>query len=255
MKKNLAIILLIVFFLSACASPQKKLAAQQEKDPKYQYEKASYCVNIGLFDEAIKYINKTILLDPNYYLGWYLLGITQSRKGNLNEAEIAYKKCIDINPNFSESYYGLGILYEEQGNLDKAIVEYDKAFSLDQNSGASYQLGAIYFRQNKYDLALGYVEKSLKKYNRSLYALNLQGLILDNLGRFLEAIESYKKALDIAPDETNIRFNLAYSYYHMNEFGKSKEILERLLKEVKDPKATDQINALLKLIRERSAEA
>jgi tetratricopeptide (TPR) repeat protein len=147
------------------------------------------------------------------------------------------------------------ILYEEQGNLDKPIVEYDKAFSLDQNYGASYQLAAIYFRQNKYDLALGYIEKSLKKFNRSLYALNLQGLILDNLGRFSEAIESYKKALDIAPDETNIRFNLAYSYYHMNEFSKSKEILEKLLKEVKDSKALDQINALLKLIRERAAGA
>jgi hypothetical protein len=41
----------------------------------------------------------------------------------------------------------------------------------------------------------------------------------------------------------------------MNEFSKSKEILEKLLKEVKDPKALDQINALLKLIRERDAGA
>jgi len=255
MKIKLFFILFIAFCLFSCAPSQKKIQEQQEKDPQYQYKNSMLCMNYGLYDEALKYIKKTLILDPQHFPSYNLQGLAYSSKNEKQEAIKSFQKCIEINPNFSEAHHNLGVVYEELGQIDQAEQEYKKAFEIDENYNASYQLAKIYYTQNKLELALEYVDKSLNKFRMSLFALNLKGLLLDRLGRSSEAIEYFLQALKIAPNEINMRFNLAYAYFNNKEYGKAKDILERLLKEAKDKKALDQINELLKLIREKVASA
>ena len=69
----------------------------------------------------------------------------------------------------------------------------------------------MYFGQSKLEPALDYVRKSLQKYDRSLLAWNLQGLILDSQEKYDDAIACYQQALKIIPGEPNVSFNLATS--------------------------------------------
>jgi len=54
MKNRFGALLMIAALASACSTSEQKLAAQHERDPQYQYEKAVVCMNAGLADEALK---------------------------------------------------------------------------------------------------------------------------------------------------------------------------------------------------------
>jgi tetratricopeptide (TPR) repeat protein len=237
--------------LVSCASSQKKLAEQQEKDPQYQYEKAVVCMQYGMADEAIKYLNVSLALDPRHLLSHNLLGLAHMIKGNLPEAIKAFESCLGINPQFSEAHNNLGTALQESGQIDKSEEEFKKAYAIDGNYNASYNLAKLYYGQNKLDQAREYIQKSLQKYNRSLLAWNLQGLIHEGGGKFDEAIASYEQALKIVPNEVNVSFNLGVAYYKSERYERAKEILEKILPNVKNEDLKAKIQEVLKRIDKR----
>ena len=111
-----------------------------------------------------------------------------------------------------------------------AETAFQKAFSIDGNYNASFNLGKIYFQQGKLDESLDYVQRSLRKYPRSLLALNLQGLILESQNKLDEAIASYNVALGIVVDEPNVLFNQAVAFYKKNDYVKVRAQLDKVLR-------------------------
>jgi tetratricopeptide (TPR) repeat protein len=255
--KTGAVALIIGLMFTSCATSQQRLAKEREKDPQYQYEKAVVCMQAGLFDEAFKYLNQTLTLDPRHALALNLLGLAHMMKGNAAEAVKAFERCLAINSGFSEGHNNLGTAYQELGSLDRAEEEYQKAFALDQNYNASYNLAKLYFLKKNMDMALDYVRKSLQKYSRSVIAWNLQGLIYDEQGKLDEAISSYQEALKLAHDELNVSYNLGVAYFKKENYAKAQEIMDRILSGLAQtpPSAQAQdlrtkANELLKRIKE-----
>jgi len=252
-----ATILIICLILVSCASSQQRLAKEREKDPQYQYDKAVVCMKAGLADEALKYLNQVLALDPRHALSWNLTGLAHMMKGNSQAAAEAFEKCLAITPNFSEGFNNLGIAYQQLGNMVKAEQNYKQAFALDQNYNSSYNLAKIYFLKKDMETALDYVQKSLQKYPRSIMALNLQGLIYDEQGKLDDAIQSYQQAQKLAPDELNVSYNLGVAFFKKEDYARSQEIMEKILKSLAlaSPDAQNQdlkakTNEVLKRIKE-----
>lgn len=228
MKPTILVILAMAGGIIACAPTQKQIAAQREKDPQYQYEKAVVCMQYGIPDEAFKYLNQAIALDPRHYLAFNLLGLADMMKGNLPEAVKAFQSSIAVAPaNFSEAHNNLGTALQESNQPAAAEAAFKKAYEIDQNYNASYNLAKLYFGQAKLDPALDYVRKSLLKYDRSLLAWNLQGLVLDSQEKYDDAIACFQQALKIIPGEPNVSFNLATSLYKNGQVARAKELLEK----------------------------
>jgi tetratricopeptide (TPR) repeat protein len=228
MKRTILVLLALAVTLAACAPTQKHILAQREKDPQYQYEKAVVCMQYGIPDEAFKYLNQALALDPRHYLSTNLLGLAHMIKGNLTEAVKAFRACIAVAPaTFSEVYNNLGTALQESNQLEGAVEAFSKAFEIDQSYNASYNLAKLYFGQGKLGPALDAVRSSLQKYDRSLLAWNLQGLILESQERFDDAAACYQQALKIIPGEPNVSNNLASAYYKSGQIGRAKEILEK----------------------------
>lgn len=238
-----------VLCLAACGPSQKKLAEQREKDPQYQYDKAVVCMQYGLADEAFKYLNEAIRLDPNHYLSSNLLGLAHMYKANPAEAVKAFTNCLAIKPDFSEAQNNLGTAYQETGQIDKAEEAFKKAYELDQNYNASFNLARIYYDKNKLEQSLEYVQKSLDRYDRSILAWNLKGLILESRDKIDEAIACYEQALKILPGEVNISFNMGVAYYKAERYDKAKEIMEKILPLAKTEDLRTKINEILKRIK------
>ncbi|UCC39739.1 MAG: tetratricopeptide repeat protein [Candidatus Aminicenantes bacterium] len=252
--EKILILLATSLFLTFCATSQSKVESkkvERENDPQYQYEKAIVAMNYGLVDEAIKYLNEALALDPTHYESYKLLGIAHFKKKNLLEAASAYKKCLELNPDLSEVHNDLGFIYQELDFLDKAEEEYKKAYAMDSNHNASFNLAKLYLGQDKLELALDYVQKSIQKNARASAVYNLQGVILNKMGRLLEAIMSFQSALKISPNEIIIRINLGIAYINNREFEKARILFENVLPHVKDQSLKDKINEYLKLIKDR----
>ena len=238
--------------LTFCATVQtKKDKVENENDPQYQYEKAVIAMKYELLDEAIKYLNQALVLDPNHYESYNLLGLIHFKKKNFFQAASAYEKCLDFRPDQPEVHNNLGFVYQELELLDKAEEEYKKAYSIDENFNASFSLAKIYFGLDKLELALDYVRKSIQKNSKSSAAYNLQGVILNKMNRPLEAIMSFQSALNIAPNDIIISVNLGIAYINNREFDMARALLEKILPLVKDQTLKGKINEYLKLIKNK----
>ena len=255
-QKSLAIVLL-VFFVS-CASSQKKIEQAREKDPKYQYNVGLFYLNSNNVDEAIRYLNRSLSLDPRYYLACNALGLAYSMKGNIQESIKHYQRCLEIAPNFSEARNNLGTAYQEIGYIDKAEEEFKRVLADPEYANKElpyYNLARLYFVRQNFDQALASAETALKLNGRLAMAHNLRGLILEAQGRVPDAIESYKQALKLVPNEVNFNFNLGAAYFKNNEWLRAAEVLEKITTQVTDPEMRDKLNLYLKAIKEKKQPA
>lgn len=235
-----------------CASSQKKIEEARNKNPRYQYNMGLFHLNNGNLDQAIRFLNRSIALNPNYYLAYNALGLAHSMKGNLQESIKYYQKCLAINPTFSETRNNLGAVYQEMGILDKAEQQYQIA-AADTNYSSRelpyYNLGRLYLAQEKLKEALVNVQKALLINKDMAMAHNLKGLIHEKLNNFDEAVESYSQAVKIVPQDINFNFNLAVAYFKNSQFDKAKEIFEKISTKTTDMDMKAKIDQYLKIIR------
>lgn len=236
--------------LAFCASTQNKVNRNTEKDPQYQYEKATVAMRYDLVDQAIEYLNQALALGPGHYQSYNLLGLAYFKKKNYADAASAFEKCLELKPDVSEVHSNLGIVYEEWGQTDKAEEEYKKAYAIDGNPDASFNLAKLYYGQNKLEQALDYARESIQKKSDPAAAHNLQGVILNQMGRYAEALESFQNALRLSPNDINSSVNLGIAYLNNKEFGKARELFEKILPAIKDQAFKDKIIEYLKLIKE-----
>jgi len=249
-RKTILLLFAFSLHLTFCASTQNKAARNTEKDPQYQYEKAIVAMKYNLIDQAIEYLNQALALDSGHYESYNLLGLAYFEKKNYAEAASAYQKCLELRPGVSEVHSNLGFVYEKLGQVNKAEEEYKKSYAIDSNANASFNLARLYLKQNNLSLALDCVQKSIEKNGSLSAAHNLRGVILNQMGRYPEAIESCQNALRLSPNDINLSVNLGIAYINNKEFAKARELFEKILPKVQDQALKDKITEYLNLIRE-----
>jgi tetratricopeptide (TPR) repeat protein len=257
MRCKLILIIFICLNSIICASAQKKIENARNNDPQYQYNMGLFYLNEGVVDEAIKYLNRALELNPRYDVALYALGLSHSMNGNLEESIKHLQNCLTINPTLTDAHNALGAIYQEMGLLDQAEKEFRIAIS-DENYTAKdnsyYNLARIYLAKGNLKEALNHVEMALGVNRRMVMAHNLKGIIYEGLNDFVKAIDSYKIALetlreDAREKDVDINFNLAVAYFKNNEFDKAKEIFIKISARVVEPARKAEIEQYLKLIK------
>ena len=240
----------IIISLTFCASSQKKTDLENETNPQYQYDKAEVAFRYGLEDEALKYINQALSLNPDHKKSYNLLGMIQLKKGNFEEAALAYEKFLEFEPNSPNALFSLGSAYQQLGHMDKAEENYKKAYTLDSSFNLTFKLAELYFQQNKIDLALEYTNKAIQMNKNSAPAFNLQGVIYNQLKRYPDAVKSLQNALWLSPDDVIASINLGVAYINNTEYDKAQELFEKTLPKVKDQALKDRIIGFIKKLKE-----
>jgi Tfp pilus assembly protein PilF len=244
--------LIICLNLAFCASSQSKKAQDNERDPEYQYQKAEVSMKYGLMDEAIKYLNKALSLDPTYYRAFYLLGVVYYENQRFEEASSAFQSCLEVKPDYSDAHSGLASVYEEMGFLEKAEEEFKKAYAIDSNHDACLKLAEIYFKQDKMNLALDYTQEAIQKNDQSADAYNLEGVILNQKGDYAKAIASFSNALSINLNFVTARINLGITYINNQEPEKARTLLIETLPLTDNQLLKDRINQILEMIKKET---
>jgi Flp pilus assembly protein TadD len=250
MSKKLIAILAASLILAFCAPTQKKPSRKPDDDPQYQYEKAVISVRYGLEDEALKYLNAALALDPGHAPSLKLLGTVQFKKKNFQEAAASLEKYLELQPNDSEARTSLGITYEQLGQAARAEAEYQKALGIDGHPEAGFGLAKLYYDQEKLEAGLEIIRGAIEKNPRSAPYYNLQGVILNQMGKYAEALASFQNALQYAPNDIYLAVNLGIAYINNKQPAKAREILERVLPSVQDENLKAKINEYLKLIKD-----
>lgn len=251
MRVKIFFLIVICSSLIFCASTQKRIVEEQQKDFLELFKYGLFYLNTGNIDKALEHLKKAHSLNPQHHLVLNAIGLAHYLKGNLNEALGYFQKCLEINPDFTEAHTNIGTTYLKMGFIDKAEEEYKKVLSDKAYSSKElpcYNLAKLYYNQGKLEEAFDYVNKAIKENNRFGAAYNLRGLILENLKDIHEAIKSYELAVKIVPEEINFSFNLAVALFKNSDYNKAKGIFEKISSKVTNLEMKEKIDKYLKLI-------
>ena len=169
---------------------------------------------------------------------------------NFHRAEDLFKKILASKKEFADVYNYLGLIAHEKGRYDEAINYFEKALAKNPHyTEALLNLSILYNDMGEYDKAKRLVERSRKDSRKTKTAIdpfirsklaNKHSEVGDwyrGVGAFEQAIEEYKKALELENGYTDIRTKMAVCY---RERGDNKTALEQLKQAVRDnPKYGD----------------
>ena len=106
---------------------------------------------------------------------------------------------------YKDSFFHQAVKEHQKGNLSAAEQGYRDILRLDPNHpGALHQLAMIEFERKHYEAAVSLIDKSLHFVSDELQWWLDYGNILKAAGQTGEAVSTYKKALVIFPDNTEL---------------------------------------------------
>ncbi|EDV26907.1 uncharacterized protein TRIADDRAFT_22709 [Trichoplax adhaerens] len=150
------------------------------------------------------------------------LGNVLSAKGDIDEAEKAYKEALFHRPNMADTHYNLGILLQNAKRYNEALQCYEKAIEFRKKLAAAYlNIGVVYEKLGKKDEAikiyrLGSQLDDVGLKNPKAQQHSITGIFF-NLGTLLlrenqlqEALDNFMKAVEKCPEDYPV-----YSIYNM----------------------------------------
>lgn len=129
-------------------------------NPEYLVAKARVSIQSNDLGNARDFLQKAIILKPDYVVSNFLLAQMEAAAGNLDEAIKRNRDAQFLAPNDIGILFQLGLLYYQKKDYDSAKIVFERAVVLNENySNARYFAGLIYDREGNKEKALEQFEK------------------------------------------------------------------------------------------------
>lgn len=131
---------------------------------------------------------------------WFILGATELRNENYDEALDALTFAVESNPEFEAAYKFRATAYALLEDMERAMEDINKALELDDAYADAYIERASFHRAGQqWDAALSDLDKAIAADDESDEPFILKGKTLYDAGRYDEAIETFN---DVLEDDT-----------------------------------------------------
>ena len=214
--------------------PSEQRSSHEETDRiREAYENfalASLAMSRGLQDEAEKYLERAIEMDPlSLYLCKRMVSLLKGLKDYENA--IAYgRKCLNIEPGDVESLTSLGDLYALSSHDDLAILQYATVLNLDpENERIRLILATLMIKKGQLSEALEHLEILTEENPGHVIAQYYSGRIYLETGRYQEAEEAFLQALQFNKRLEPALFGLGTLYQLTDRHSDAIATYERLL--------------------------
>jgi tetratricopeptide (TPR) repeat protein len=159
----------------------------------------------GEFDEAVKELQSTIQLKPDYAEAQYTLGTVLKQQGKLPEAAAALREAIRLQPDFAGAYTTLGAVLRQMGDAEGAAAATRTGVELGKQRN-DLQAATFATNSGRRLLAAGDVDGAISQFRAAIssrpdyapahYQL---GLALKGKGAKEEAAQEFQKAAELDP--------------------------------------------------------
>ncbi|GAB4187476.1 MAG: tetratricopeptide repeat protein [Thermoflexibacter sp.] len=154
-------------------------------------------INANQHKIAQPYIEKSILLNPNFAEAYNSRGSIKFALQDYDGAMRDYNKALEVNPNYQYAYASRGSVFAMQKKYAQAVEDYNKALSLNPNDILTYlnrgmaRVQLRDFNGARKDLSI-YIDFN----PNNTIAYYHRGLANANLGRLTECCSDWKRAYD-----------------------------------------------------------
>jgi tetratricopeptide (TPR) repeat protein len=140
----------------------------------------------------------------------YLRGKAYRSSRKYSEAIADYNAAIAADAKMDVAYYELAAIYQAQDQHAKATQAFGQAIAIKANADYYYGRCVSYSWLQKYNEAIADCERATRMKPGSANMLGVLGRLYEDSGQKQRAIETYKAALAIDPNQAEARDGLAH---------------------------------------------
>jgi len=216
----------------ASAAVRQFYIEQVDYEPQLYYGVGDSHAACGRLDDAITAYDKTVALSPDYVEAHHKLGLLLANQDRRQEAMEHYYEVLRLEPANADVLNRLGNALVEIGMIEDAITYFkrvlqarsvDKANTLIAHAMAHNNLGNALTSQGRFPEAIKHYQLSLQARPKPIVHYNL-GNTLARQGRYAEAIRHYELSLEGQPANAVVLNNLGKC---LEALGRPIEALER----------------------------
>ncbi len=173
------------------------------------------------YDEAIKYFEEIISIEPNHQESLTYLADIFTQKKQYKEAESYFEKSFKIDKNNAHLLVQYGYYLQSKGNENEAEEYFKKALAInDTLYNALYGLGYINLNKEQYLKAEEYFNKILSTGINDAPTFHNLGAVYFNLENYVKAKEFYNKALNLYKEKgLNKEYEELYKFIQENKLN------------------------------------
>ena len=168
-------------------------------------------------------------------------------------AEREFKRAIELNPNNADAHHWYSHYLMGQGRIEESLTQSKRTLELSPfDILLNVHLGWHYFYARQYDQALEQIEKTVEMDTNFAETYPWLGLILEQKGKYAEAIAAFQKAISLFPGGSSItEAELAHTYAVSGNREEAQKIIAELQKLAKSKYISSfQIAAIYAGLRE-----
>lgn len=178
---------------------------------------------IGRYEDAVQEFQLALKLDSVNHDAYRGLAGSYEALNKIGQAESTYQKVIKLKPDYWAGYFDLGLFYVYQGRHEDALKQLHKVVKLEPKGFVAWNnLGALYYYLDQWGDARTAWERSLEIYPNYRAYSNL-GAFHHREKRYADAARMYEKALQLDERDYQVWVNLASAYDQMP--GESEKAL------------------------------
>ncbi len=184
----------------------------------------------------------------------YQRGATLIQKDDRKEGIAALKKAIDYFPNYFDALELLGTEYVKNQEFEEAVPLLTKAVEVNNSAYQSWNsLGVAQYNLKQIDQAVESMRRAVSLNQKSATANFWMGMLL-RLTKKLDQAETYLKQADqlAGAKSSDVKWQLALLYNQLQKYAESANELELFLKLQPDSRDKEQIEKLIKTLRQKS---
>ena len=171
----------------------------------------------GHTEEALRYLQEAVRLEPRYPEARYDLGTALLRKGELEEAVRHLTAAVKYNPTGANAYINLGKALLGQGKVDEAAAQLQAAVRLEpEDPQAHYNLGTVLALQGRGEAAIECYRTALKLNPAYAEAHGNLGVALMRKGSVKEGVTHLATASKLNPQNAEAHYNLGLALLEAN---------------------------------------
>lgn len=181
------------------------------KAPEFDYAPVFNNRGLALYDmrryeQAIKSFDKAIELNPEYDEAYCNRAISHYRlatRGHFEQAFADLEKAIALNGQNARAYFYLGFIHDRLGQFAQSVTNYDKALQLNETARVYFYRGFAYYRhggQEEQQNAINDFTRAIEINPEYTNAYYYRAAAYDDVGKYDEATEDYKRCLELGPD-------------------------------------------------------
>lgn len=219
------------------ALAELEATAKTSKNPDIKREYARLLIMAERREEAAPLFKQLYASEPDNIDILYTLGLLYLEQKNFAEAEPLIKKLQQVPDRASEASYFLGQIYESQQRPKEAIAAYQSATNGNFTHDAMGRIVKLLLDTQGLDAArqwLAEQEKETTSEGRKILLWQIDAQLLDEKGRYQEAMASINKGLALKPDNFDLLYARALIAEKAGKFADAETDLRTLIKQQPD---------------------